>query len=457
MKHKILIVDDEEPTRDGLRSILEFKNKDLDIYIAADGNEALKIIENTDIDLIISDLRMPGMDGMTLLSLVKEGYPDIDVIIMTAFGQIDTAIEAMKKGAVDYLQKPVQIEEISLLVNRILEQRAIKEENIRLKEEIGQKYSFEKIIGISEPMQKIFKKIQLVAPTKSTVLICGESGTGKELIASAIHYNSSRRHKPFIKVNCGALTPTLLESELFGHEKGAFTNAFKQKEGRFELADGGTILLDEISETSLDFQVKLLRVLQEQEFERVGGTQTIKVDVRVICTTNKDLEQYVAEKKFREDLFYRLNVIQIKVPPLRDRQEDILLLIDNFMTEFCHENNKEKLSLSSKVISLLQNYHWPGNVRQLRNIIEGIVVMSSTKVITPKNLPEDIRLEGDKEEYIKLRSGSTLKDAEKELIKITLSECNGNKALAARKLGLGRKTLYRKIEEYGIKENINDE
>lgn len=450
MKRKILIVDDEEYTRDGLQTMLEFKNKDLQIFTAGDGNQALEVLENEDIEIVLTDLRMQGMDGMTLLANIKNDYPETDVILMTAFATIDSAIAAMKSGAADYIQKPIQTEELSLLIERLLMHRSLISENTRLKEEIEEKYSFEKIIGRTEPMMKVFKKIRLVAPTKSTVLITGESGTGKELIAAAIHYNSTRKNKPFIKVNCGAISSTLLESELFGHEKGAFTNAFKQKQGRFELASGGTILLDEISETSLDFQVKLLRVLQEQEFERVGGTETLRVDVRVICTTNKDMETLVAEKKFREDLYYRLNVIQINVPPLRERKEDIALLTDFFIEEFCSENGKEKYTLTPKALTHLQNYSWPGNVRQLKNVIEGIVVMSPSKIITPKNIPEEIRLGTSEDKYIRLRPGATLREAEKDLIKATLEECGGNKAQAARILGLGRKTLYRKIEEYGL-------
>jgi len=448
MKRKILIVDDEKNTREGLKWALE--NKYLDVLLASNGEEALKIVENVSLDLAITDLKMPGIDGMTLLSKIKEESPYTDVVLLTGHGTVESAVAAMKKGAIDYLMKPVNIDELNLLVERIMMERSLKEENQILKEQVQEKYGFEKIIWRSQVMEKIIKKVRLVAPTKATVIIAGESGTGKELIASAIHYNSPRRTKSFIKVNCGALSPTLLESELFGHEKGAFTHAFKQKQGRFELANGGTIFLDEIGETTYDFQIKLLRILQEQEFERVGGTETIKIDVRVITSTNKNLDQLLKEKKIREDLYYRLKVIPIEVPPLRERVEDIPLLVDAFIEEFCRENNKEKLILSPKVIEFLETYHWPGNVRQLKNVIEGLVVMSPTREITPKNLPEEIRLEGSKEHYVKLRSGITIKEAEKDLIHSTLIECGRNKAKTARILGVGRKTLYRKMKEYGL-------
>ena len=448
MKRRIVIADDEKNTREGLKWAIE--GKGVEVALAADGQEALDILATRDVDLVIADLKMPRVDGMELLHRIKEDYAGTEVIVLTGHGTVESAVEAMKIGAYDYVMKPVNLDELNLLVERALMLRSMKEENLDLHRQLDERYGFDKIIGRSQAMMKIFRRIKQVAPSKATVLIQGESGTGKELIASAIHYNSPRKNKPFIKINCGALSPTLLESELFGHEKGAFTDAYKQKQGRFELANEGTIFLDEVSETTREFQVKLLRVLQEQEFERVGGTRTIKVDVRVITATNKNLEECVKEGRFREDLFYRLNVIQINVVPLRDRTEDIPLLVNAILQEFCQEYGKEMLEVSPKVMSIFQQYHWPGNVRQLRNVIEGLVVMATSREITPKNLPEEIRREVDRGRFLKIKTGSTLKDAERELIKATLLDVNGNKARAARMLGLGRKTLYRKLQEYEI-------
>lgn len=448
MKRRIVIADDEKNTREGLKWAIE--GKGVEVALAADGQEALDILATQDVDLVIADLKMPRVDGMELLHRIKEDYAATEVIVLTGHGTVESAVEAMKIGAYDYVMKPVNLDELNLLVERALMLRSMKEENLDLHRQLDERYGFDKIIGRSQAMMKIFRRIKQVAPSKATVLIQGESGTGKELIASAIHYNSPRKNKPFIKINCGALSSTLLESELFGHEKGAFTDAYKQKQGRFELANEGTIFLDEVSETTREFQVKLLRVLQEQEFERVGGTRTIKVDVRVITATNKNLEECVKEGRFREDLFYRLDVIQINVVPLRERTEDIPLLVNAILQEFCQEYGKEMLEVSPKVMSIFQQYHWPGNVRQLRNVIEGLVVMATSREITPKNLPEEIRREVDRGRFLKIKTGSTLKDAERELIKATLLDVNGNKARAARMLGLGRKTLYRKLQEYGI-------
>ncbi len=448
MKRRIVIADDERNTREGLKWAIE--GKGVEVSVAADGQEALDILATRDVDLVIADLKMPKVDGMELLHRIKEDYAGTEVIVLTGHGTVESAVEAMKIGAYDYVMKPVNLDELNLLVERALMLRSMKEENLELHRRLDERYGFDKIIGRSQAMMKVFRKIKQVAPSKATVLIQGESGTGKELIASAIHYNSPRKNKPFIKINCGALSPTLLESELFGHEKGAFTDAYKQKQGRFELANEGTIFLDEVSETTREFQVKLLRVLQEQEFERVGGTRTIKVDVRVITATNRNLEECVKEGRFREDLFYRLDVIQINVVPLRERTEDIPLLVNAILKEFCQEYGKEMLEVSPKVMSIFQQYHWPGNVRQLRNVIEGLVVMATSREIMPKSLPEEIRREVDRARFLKIKTGSTLKDAERELIKATLLDVNGNKAKAARMLGLGRKTLYRKLKEYRL-------
>jgi DNA-binding NtrC family response regulator len=324
------------------------------------------------------------------------------------------------------------------------------EENVTLHEELEKRYGFENIIGRSAAMQKVFQKVRQVAPTRASVLLVGESGTGKERIANAIHYNSPRRNNRLIALNCGALTTTLLETELFGHEAGAFTDAKRQRIGRFEMADGGTLFLDEITETAPEFQVKLLRVLQEQSFERVGGTQTIQVDVRVIAATNKDIDALVREGKFREDLYYRLNVVKIEIPPLRERLEDIPLLVQVFLDEFAHENNKRGIALTSTAVAALQQYGWPGNVRQLRNAIEGLVVLSTGKAIGLKNLPEEIRASAASRPDVQVAVGTTLAEMERRLILATLEQTEGNRAAAARMLGLGRKTLYRKLRQYGV-------
>jgi DNA-binding NtrC family response regulator len=448
MKNKILIVDDEKNTREGLKWALEEKN--FEIGVASDGREAIDLLAAQNYDLVITDLKMPGMHGIDLLDYITRHYSQTLVVILTGHATVENAVAAMKKGAYDYIEKPVNPEELNVLVDRALEHKNLREENEELRRTLQKNFGMDQIIGQSEPMRQVFQKIIQVAPTKATVLVQGESGTGKELIASAIHYNSPRKNNPFVKLNCGALTPTLLESELFGHERGAFTDAHRQKIGRFELADKGTLLLDEISETTLEFQVRLLRVLQEQEFERVGGTQTICVDVRVITATNKNLRECVEKGAFREDLFYRLNVIQINVPPLRERAEDIPLLVDAFLKEFCRENNKPLLKIPPQTITLLQRFPWPGNVRQLRNVLEGMVVMATTDELLPANLPEEVRQTADRDSAIRIRSGASLAEAEKQIIESTLVATGGNKAQTARILGLGRKTLYRKIEDYGI-------
>jgi len=447
MKRNILIVDDEKNTREGLKLILD--NANYNILLAENGEKAKEVIADTNMDLIITDLKMPKVDGMELVDYIKNNSPDSEIIMLTGHGTIETAVQAMKKGVFDYIIKPVNIDELNLLVERALMKKSMQEENENLKEQLNVKYGFENIIGNSPQMLEIFEKIKKVSPTKANVLLIGESGTGKELLAKAIHYHSPRRNKPFIPINCGALAPTLLESELFGYEKGAFTGAFKQKLGRFELANNGTIFLDEISEISPDLQVKLLRVLQEQTFERVGGTESIKVDVRIVSATNQDLKNLMDKNKFREDLYYRLNVVQINVPPLRERTGDIPTLINKFVEEFCKENNKSLLTISPKAMALLQSYNWPGNVRELRNTIEGIVVMATGKKIMPEHLPFEIT-KHSKESVVKIKAGTSLKDAEKELIRATLIKTRGNRTKAANMLGLGRKTLYRKIEEYGL-------
>lgn len=448
-KHTILVADDERNTRDGLRWSLEEGGKYV-VFCAANGREALDILLKQEIHLLITDLKMPEMDGMELLAATRRESPATEVIILTGHGTVEGAVEAIKMGAFDYLIKPVNLDELGLLVERVLMQHDLREENVALHEELEKHYGFENIIGRSGGMQQVFQKVRQVAPTRASVLLLGESGTGKELIANAIHYNSPRKANRFIALNCGALTTSLLESELFGHEAGAFTDARKQKIGRFEMADGGTLFLDEITETSPDFQVKLLRVLQEQAFERVGGTQTVHVDVRVIAATNKNIENLVHEGKFREDLYYRLNVVKIEIPPLRERQDDIPLLAQVFLEEFAKVNDKAPMTLTMKAMNALRQYSWPGNVRQLRNVMEGVVVLSTTKAIGLKNLPDEIRASAAPRHTMELQVGTTVAEMERQMILATLEQTEGNRAAAARILGLGRKTLYRKLQEYGI-------
>lgn len=447
MKHTILIADDEKNTREGLKWALE--RKDLSILLAADGDEAWREVKAQPVDILITDLRMPRLDGMALLQKVRDESPETTVVILTGHGTVESAVDAMKQGAYDYLIKPINIDELNLLVDRILSNRALAEENRELREKLERKFGFENIIGRSEPMNAVFTKVKMVAPSRANVLLYGESGTGKEMIANAIHQNSPRRHRPFVKVNCGALPLTLLESELFGHEKGAFTGAIKTKPGRFEQADGGTILLDEIGETGPEFQVRLLRVLQEGTFERVGGTETLRCDVRVIAATNKRLDLMVREGKFREDLYYRLKVVEIDLPPLRERRDDIPLLVDHFLEEFARYYGKPKPRVHPKAMNALQNYDWPGNVRQLKNVVEGAMVMTEGD-ITLASLPEEMTSEPGTIQYVRIPATASMKEAEREVIAASLIRHGGNRAKTARALGLGRKTLYRKLEEYGI-------
>ncbi|MBN1477432.1 sigma-54-dependent Fis family transcriptional regulator [Candidatus Sumerlaeota bacterium] len=447
---RILIADDEANTLEGLRWALEGEGEDMAIATARDGEQAWQALRADPADLVLTDLKMPRLSGMDLLRRVKESSPETEVIVLTGHGTVESAVEAMKLGAADYLLKPINIEELRITVRRVLESARLRHENEALRRQLDAKYGFENIIGRSEAMEQVFHTIRQVAPTRASVLIQGESGTGKELIAHAIHQNSPRKRGPFIAVNCGALSPTLLESELFGHERGAFTGAEARRKGRFELADGGTLFLDEISEVSAELQVKLLRVLQEQTFERVGGTETIRVDIRVIAATNRDIDAMVERGTFREDLFYRLNVVRITVPPLRERVEDIPLLADTFVRECAEANGKSLRPLTPRVIAALQGHRWPGNVRQLRNVIEGMVVMSTGKEITVKSLPPELRQTTDGGRTIQLPARISMRDAEREIIRATLRETGGNRAQAARILGLGRKTLYRKMELYGL-------
>lgn len=453
MKFTILVIDDEKNIRTGLQAALELDG--YDVMLASDGAEGLEIALHSDIDLVITDLRMPGVSGEEVLRRVTTESPGIPVIVLTGHGTVENAVEAMRSGAYDFLTKPLNLDRLSLLVKRALQNRELVLQHRELEREIESRKSFEHIIGKSPAMLKVFEVVKRVAPTKASVLITGESGVGKELIANALHNLSPRQNNPFVKVHCAALAETILESELFGHEKGSFTGAVARRRGRFELANSGTIFLDEIGEINQQVQIKILRVLQEKKFERVGGEETLEVDVRVVTATNRDLEKEIAEGRFREDLFYRLNVVRIHVPPLRERKDDIPLMIASFLREFAEDNGKKIDGIEPKARSVLYAYDWPGNVRQLRNCVESAVVMTSGSVITLDDLPPSIRAGGDSSS-IRIPVGATMAEAEKEVILQTLSAQNGNKSKTAEVLGIGRKTLHRKLDEYGLDAGFAD-
>ena len=442
---KILVVDDEPLVRNFLKEVLEAE--DYEVLTTEDGLSALKEVERGGIDLVITDVRMPKLNGIDLLKEVKKRSPSTLVVVITAYGTIENAVEAMKNGACDYITKPLSPEQIKLAIQKASQHKNLLNENRYLRSEVSQRYNFEQLIGRSPQMRRVYEMIDRVAPTNATVLIQGESGTGKELVARAIHYRSPRKDKPFVKVNCAALPEDLLESELFGHERGAFTGAVSKREGRFELADRGTLLLDEISETSPAFQAKLLRVLQEQEFERVGGSKTIKVDVRVIATTNKDLKQAIREGKFREDLYYRLNVLPIYLPPLRERKEDIPLLVQHFLEKYSRQNGLRIKSLSKKCLDMMMQYEWPGNVRELENVIERAVVMSEGETIFPENISLSSPVQ---KMSLSFPEEITLEEMEKRLILHTLQRTGGNRTEAAKILGISVRTVRNKLKKYGM-------
>jgi len=449
VKSTILIVDDEVNIRNGLVQAVEMEG--YEGIAAADGEEAWNIINSREIDMVITDLRMPGLDGSSLLKKIYASYPTLPVVVLTGHGTIEDAVTAMQNGAVDFLTKPVNLNHLFVLIKKSLSARDMVRKNEELQSELdrlkrGNSYS--SMVGKSQAVQRLLDTIQQIAPSKASVLITGESGVGKEVVANAIVSYSDRANRPFIKVHCAALNENLLESELFGHVKGAFTGAVSETRGRFEQADGGTIFLDEIGEISQSTQIKLLRVLQEHEFEKVGGEKTVKVDVRVLAATNRNLEKEMKEGRFREDLYYRLNVVRLEVPPLRERKDDIPLLAMHFLNKYAQENNKNIEGFTNSARSALFNYDWPGNIRELGNCIESAVVMCRSNLIDLNDLPVNIS-RSPRTDEITIPLGSTMEEAEKLIITSTLAFCGGNKTKTADVLGLGRKTVQRKLEEYG--------
>ena len=447
---RILVVDDEINIRGALVTLLEKKR--YQVRGAGTGEEALEQLETAAADLVLTDLKMPGMGGMEFLRRLKQKWPDTEVLVMTAYGSIDTAIEAMRCGAYDYLTKPIDRERFPLAVEKALERHALAFENKQLKDRLETRTRFDQMVGESEPMQGVYSLVEMVADSDVTVLLMGESGTGKELVARAIHHKSHRADGPFVTLNCGALPENLFESELFGYEKGAFTGATTNKMGRFELADGGTLLLDEVGELSLKSQVDFLRVLETKEFRRLGGTKIVKVDTRIVAATNRNLQEAVKRGDFREDLYYRLNVVPIRLPPLRERGDDIPLLADRFLDEFSAQHHREPKEISREAMRLLRLYAWPGNIRQLRNLLERMVVTLKDPLIQPEHLPEEIRASREDARTMVVSLGSSLKEIEREAIRRTLAEVTNHREKAAKLLGISLRALQYKIKEYGIRE-----
>jgi len=463
IKDKILVADDEQSMREFLDIML--KKEGYKVSLASNGEEVVKLIDNDLFDLVLLDIRMPKLDGLSALKRIKAIAPETIVIMITAYASADTAIKAMKEGAYDYITKPFKVEEIKLIIKNALEKKNLQKENILLKKVVRDRYHFGNIIGQSPKMVDLYDLLEKVSPTKTNILIAGESGTGKELVAKAIHYNSPRKEKPFVTLNCGAIPESLIESELFGHMKGAFTDAIATKKGLFEVADEGTIFLDEISELPLLMQVKLLRVLQDKEFKRVGGTEDIRVDVRIISATNKDLEEAVKEKRFREDLFYRLNVIQIKLPPLRDRKEDVQILASHFLKKYTEELNKNILKISPEALQILLDYGYPGNVRELQNIIERAVALESHQELTAHNLssylneqslmrkgPIDIDIPNEGVDLEKM-----VEDLERTLLLKALDKTKGIKKKAAELLHINFRSMRYRLEKYGLNHEADSE
>ncbi len=449
----VLIVDDDSNHLKMLQKII--RSWGYHVSASDDGAKAVESVKERPYDLILMDVRMAQMSGIEALQHIKQYNPAIPILIMTAYSSVDSAVEALKAGAYDYLTKPLDFEVLKLSLARALEHTGLKAENVRLKSELSADYELENIIGKSQPMKKLIDMLTMIAPSEATVLITGESGTGKELVAKSIHHNSPRKDRPLVVINCAALAETLLESELFGHEKGAFTGADKRREGRFMQADKGTIFLDEIGEISSAMQAKLLRVIQEREIQRVGGEETLRVDVRILAATNRKLEEEVKSGKFREDLYYRLNVVTLCIPPLRDRRDDIPLLARHFLTKFSIKNRKQVKGFTPLSMDMLLKYPWPGNIRELENTIERAVIFLPDEHITEKELPSNItEAYADKQDWmeppIPIEANRPLEKIEKEAILATLKANVGNKSETARRLGINRKTLHKKLKDYGI-------
>ena len=449
--YSILITDDEPSQRDILSGYL--KKKGFRVFAAASGNEAIKIVNENPVDIILSDYKMPEMTGLELLVKVKKINPEINFVIITAYGTVETAVDAMKQGAFDYISKPVNLDELDLLIDKIIEHKNLKAENKLLKEQLVEKHKLSSIISQSSKMDEALSVASRASQSKATVLITGENGTGKEVLAKAIHFASPRKDKPFIIVNIPALSENLLESELFGHEKGAFTGADKLKKGRFEIANGGTIFLDEIGDMTAGTQVKLLRTLQENTIERVGSSETISIDVRVLAATNQDLEKKIKEGTFREDLYYRLNVVKINIPPLRERREDILPLIEFFIKKYSEENGKQDIGISKEAADKLMKYNYPGNVRELENIIERAVVLMRSQTILESDLSLGVKGFSRESEIPKQEDGTLteqVEELEKRLIYDALSQTNGNQTKAGKLLGITERNLRYKLKKYNI-------
>jgi DNA-binding NtrC family response regulator len=452
VRGRLLVVEDEVNAADALAALL--RDDGYEVTVAYDAENALKALEGQEPDLVLTDLRLPGLDGIELLGRIKQMHPATMVILMTAFGTVKNAVKAMKLGAEDYLTKPVDVEELELAVERALDRKSLLAETGVLRQRLEQKYRFDNLVGESPQMLAVLKSVRQIAPSNASVLLLGESGTGKELFAQAIHENSPRKRRPFVKVACAALPETLLESELFGHEKGSFTGAIATRAGRFETADGGTLFLDEIGDISPTVQVKLLRFLEEHEFERVGGNRTIKVDVRVVAATHRDLKTRIKEGIFREDLYYRLNVIELHIPPLRERHTDIPLLAHHFLARFAAANDKEIRGFSDEALGLLLRHSWPGNVRELENAVERAVVISSEPVLSASHFPTlaAYSVEPAKGVTFGLRiPGSTLDDIEREAIQRTLESVSGSTSRAAQILGISPRKIQYKLKEYQSK------
>jgi len=449
-KPVLLIVDDEKTTREGLRAALEER---YDVYIAEDAKAAMNLLEAEHFDVMLTDFKLPNEDGMKLIARAKSLSKPPICILMTAYGSEELAVDAMKRGADDYIAKGrLQIDELEMRIARALRQQNLETENVSLRQQLDTKFGMENVVGDSPAMKEIFEVVQQVAPTRATVLLTGESGTGKEVMAKAVHQLSPRAKQPFVAVHCVALAPTLLESELFGHEKGAFTGAHERRIGRFEQAQGGTLFLDEIGEIDATIQVKLLRFLGERTFERVGSNKTLTADVRLIAATNKNLEELVKAGKFREDLFFRLRVVEIQLPPLRERPGDIPLLAQKFLREFARENEKPVNDFTADALQLLMNHSWPGNVRELRTAIEHAVVLCRGDKISARDLPSSVRGGSGRIGETQLLQGKdlTVKEAEKQLIIRALKETDGNRTLAAKKIGMSRRTFHRKLHAYHL-------